>query len=93
MAETMTTGKVNSSGSELAELLSGIDREITGELQEQSEAAEFGSGQAVGEDIGRHICFHLADRHMAIPLSLVLEVGELEIIRHLRLVSFLPLFF
>lgn len=85
----MREGDMNSTtspASDLSELLFEIDREITGELRERSVPTEFGPTNVL-EDIGRHICFNLVGRHLAIPLPLVLEVGELETIRPL---PFLP---
>lgn len=71
----------------LAELLAGLDAELAEELRrEQRIPAESGPSAAL-QEIGRHICFTLADRHLAIPLALVLEVGELETVRPL---PFLP---
>ena len=37
------------------------------------------------EDLGRHICFELAGQQWAIPLSAVLEVGELQLVQPLPL--------
>ncbi|MCI5119898.1 MAG: chemotaxis protein CheW [Candidatus Electrothrix sp. AUS4] len=73
-------------GSGLTALLCEIDQEITETLQ------EYGDGLSVTADdthqeIGRHICFDLGDKKLALPLSLVDEVGELENVRQL---PFLP---
>ena len=77
----------DTAASDLHDLLSSIDREVTAELQqEQSRPAEIDPADTLKE-IGRYICFHLAGRHLAIPLPLVLEVGELETLRSL---PFLP---
>jgi chemotaxis signal transduction protein len=79
------SGRVDAS-SDLSELLRTIDQEI-------SEAVlEYGDGLGITSDdkqqeIGRHLCFDLGDRRLAVPLSLVVEVGELENIRPL---PFLP---
>ncbi|MCW5205568.1 chemotaxis protein CheW [Desulfobulbus sp. F5] len=71
----------------LTALLSGIDHEIAEELRrEQRVTDDSGSAQTLTE-IGRHICFTLAGQHLAVPLSLVIEVGELETVRPL---PFLP---
>jgi purine-binding chemotaxis protein CheW len=79
------SGRVDSS-SDLSELLRTIDQEIT------EAVLEYGDGLGITSDdkqqeIGRHICFNLGDRRLAVPLSLVVEVGELENIRPL---PFLP---
>jgi purine-binding chemotaxis protein CheW len=79
------SGGVDSS-SDLLELLRNIDQEIT------EAVLEYGDGlKSISDDkqqeIGRHICFDLGDRRLALPLSLVVEVGELESVRPL---PFLP---
>ncbi|MCI5221283.1 MAG: chemotaxis protein CheW [Candidatus Electrothrix sp. AR4] len=70
----------------LSDLLIRIDEEITEELHKQESASVLGSDVELKE-IGRHICFSLAGRRLAVPLTLVLEVGELEIVQPL---PFLP---
>ena len=71
----------------LAELLSAIDQEIAEDLRrEQLLSGSSGTSKAA-EEIGRHLCFMLAGQHLAVPLSQVLEVGELETVRSL---PFLP---
>ena len=79
------SGRIDSS-SDLSELLRNIDQEIT------EAVLEYGDGlKSISDDkqqeIGRHICFDLGGRQLALPLSLVVEVGELESIRSL---PFLP---
>ncbi len=70
----------------LSDLLLRIDEEITEELHRQESVPALGSDAEL-KAIGRHICFSLAGRRLAVPLTLVLEVGELEIVQHL---PFLP---
>ena len=79
------SGRVDSS-SDLSELLLNIDQEIIGTV------LAYGDGlKSISDDkqqeIGRHICFDLGDKRLALPLSLVVEVGELESVRPL---PFLP---
>lgn len=71
---------------DLAELLGNIDQEI------MQAALKYGDGlkKIAGDnqqELGRHICFDLGDRRLALPLSFVVEVGELEDVRPL---PFLP---
>ncbi|MCI5140935.1 MAG: hypothetical protein D3909_04245, partial [Candidatus Electrothrix sp. ATG1] len=86
----MTTNKDTvSRGDAPAELL-GLLQNINQELTEA--VLEYGDGLTAASDeeqqeIGRHICFDLGDKHLAMPLSLVVEVGELENVRPL---PFLP---
>lgn len=78
-----------SSGAEtaLAALLAEIDQE-TAEVLRREQLADTGAAQAETlTAIGRHLCFRLAGQQLAVPLSLVLEVGELETLRPL---PFLP---
>jgi chemotaxis signal transduction protein len=71
----------------LAALLAAIDEEVAEELRkEQLHKDGFDAAQTM-EEIGRHLCFVLAGQHLAVPLSLVLEIGELETMRPL---PFLP---
>lgn len=74
------------SSSDLSELLRTIDQEITEAVLEYGDGLEITSDDKQ-QEIGRHICFDLGDRRLAVPLSLVVEVGELENIRPL---PFLP---
>jgi chemotaxis signal transduction protein len=71
---------------ELADLLISIDKEIAGELRKQGGVPQAASDREL-EEIGRHICFTLGGRQLAVPLTLVLEVGELEVVQPL---PFLP---
>lgn len=71
----------------LAALLMDIDRE-TAEALRQEQLADTGAAQTETlTAIGRYLCFLLAGQQLAVPLSLVLEVGELETLRPL---PFLP---
>ncbi len=71
----------------LAALLAEIDQETADALRRE-QLADTGAAQAETlTAIGRHLCFRLAGQQLAVPLSLVLEVGELETLRPL---PFLP---
>ncbi|MCI5122987.1 MAG: chemotaxis protein CheW [Candidatus Electrothrix sp. AR5] len=72
--------------SDLSGLLRNIDREITEVVLEYGDGLKITSKDKQ-QEIGRHICFDLSGRRLAVPLSLVVEVGELENIRPL---PFLP---
>ncbi|RWX49488.1 purine-binding chemotaxis protein CheW, partial [Candidatus Electrothrix communis] len=74
------------SSADLSELLRNIDQEITGAVLAYGDGLKSASGDKQ-QEIGRHICFDLGDRRLALPLSLVVEVGELESVRPL---PFLP---
>lgn len=78
---------ISNSDAGLADLLSAIDREIAEELRLEQLHTDGAGAAEVLEEIGRHLCFMLAGQHLAVPLSLVLEVGELETVRPL---PFLP---
>jgi chemotaxis signal transduction protein len=78
---------ISNSDAGLADLLSAIDREIAEELRLEQLHTDGAGAVEVLEEIGRHLCFMLAGQHLAVPLSLVLEVGELETVRPL---PFLP---
>ncbi len=83
----MATTQNNSQELSLSNLLTAIDTELAEELRkEQNQLADSVVVRA-REEIGRHICFRLANQHLAVPLSLVVEVGELETVRPL---PFLP---
>lgn len=79
------SGKVDSS-SDLSELLRNIDQEITETVLAYGDGLKSTSSDKQ-QELGRHICFDLGDRRLALPLSLVVEVGELENVRPL---PFLP---
>lgn len=71
----------------LSSLLAAIDAELAEELRKEQNQTASTADAPTRKEIGRHICFQLADRHLAVPLSLVLEIGELETVRPL---PFLP---
>jgi purine-binding chemotaxis protein CheW len=71
----------------LSSLLAAVDTELAEELRKERHQRASASAAPTHEEIGRHICFQLAGRDLAAPLSLVLEVGELETVRPL---PFLP---
>lgn len=71
---------------DLAELLGNIDQEITQTALKYGDGLKKTSGDNK-QELGRHICFDLGDKRLALPLSFVVEVGELEDVRPL---PFLP---
>jgi len=71
---------------DLSELLRNIDQEITEAVLEYGDGLKSTSDDKQ-QEIGRHLCFDLGVRRLALPLSLVVEVGELENVRPL---PFLP---
>ena len=71
---------------DLTALLRDIDQEITDTLQEYGDGLNVTSDDK-HQEIGRHICFDLGEKRLALPLTLVDEVGELENVRPL---PFLP---
>jgi purine-binding chemotaxis protein CheW len=77
----------SSQNASLSSLLAAIDAELAQELRKEQNQIASSAAAPAREEIGRHICFQLADSHLAVPLSLVLEVGELETVRPL---PFLP---
>lgn len=85
----MTAEQVVSSGADgaLAALLAEIDREIAEALRREQQAEDRTAQAEVLAAVGRHLCFLLAGQQLAVPLSLVLEVGELDTLRPL---PFLP---
>jgi purine-binding chemotaxis protein CheW len=84
----MTTTQNSSQELNLNSLLRAIDTELAEELRkEQNQVFPALAPVRTREEIGRHICFRLANQHLAVPLSLVVEVGELETVRAL---PFLP---
>ena len=70
---------------DLAELLHTVEQEITEAVQRYGDGLQSASEEQQ-QEIGRHICFDLGDRRLALPLSLVAEVGELENVRPLPFV-------
>ncbi|RWX45214.1 Chemotaxis signal transduction protein [Candidatus Electrothrix aarhusensis] len=79
------SGRIDSS-SDLSELLRNIDQEITEGVLVYGDGLK-NTSEDKQQEIGRHICFELGGRQLALPLSLVVEVGELESVRPL---PFLP---
>jgi purine-binding chemotaxis protein CheW len=71
---------------DLAELLQSIDQEINQALLQHGDGLKDRSDDQK-QELGRHICFELGNKNLALPLSLVVEVGELENVRPL---PFLP---
>lgn len=72
--------------SDLSELIFNIDQEIVEAVQEYGDGLKKVSDESL-QEVGRHICFDLGDYRLALPLSLVVEVGELE---NFRPLPFLP---
>ncbi len=74
---------------DLSALLGEIEENISRELHDQKEESTGSQKQNQSdlEAIGRHICFNLAENQFAIPLSSVLEIGELQVVQPL---PFLP---
>lgn len=67
------------------QLLALIDEKLAAGLHGQNESTP-GDGEKEGRDyIGRHICIDLAGKRLAIPLSAVLEAGELQEVHPLPL--------
>lgn len=71
---------------DLAELLGHIDQEIMQAALKYDDGFKKIAGDNQ-QELGRHICFDLGDWRLALPLSFVVEVGELEDVRSL---PFLP---
>jgi chemotaxis signal transduction protein len=72
--------------SDLAALLRTVDQEITEAVLKYGDGLKITSDDKQ-QELGRYLCFDLGDRHLALPLSLVVEIGELENVRPL---PFLP---
>lgn len=68
----------------LLDLVGLINDELRAGL-DINEAVSLGAPATELQDIGRHICFELGQRLLAIPLSSVLEVGDLQILQPLPL--------
>lgn len=75
------------SPSDLAALLYNIDQEITEVVLDYGDGLKKATDEKQ-QEIGRHICFDLGEMRLAVPLSLVVEVGELE--EKVRALPFLP---
>ena len=83
----MPTTQNSSQELSLNSLLTAINTELAEELRKEQNQVSTALVVRTREEIGRHICFRLANQHLAVPLSLVVEVGELETVRAL---PFLP---
>ena len=70
---------------ELSQLLTLINDELTEALHVQQDETLPVRNTPEREDLGRHICIELAGRQLAIPLSAVMEAGELSSVRTLPL--------
>ena len=82
----MTDQFVNNGGEcELPELVKLINDELTAGFRDQSYDNLPVEKNEEQEDIGHHICIELAGKQLAIPLSAVLEAGELQIVQSLPL--------
>ena len=79
-------GDESASFPDLAELLQSIDQEINQTVLQHGDGLKDSSDDHQ-QELGRHICFELGNTSLALPLSFVVEVGELENIRPL---PFLP---
>jgi len=77
-------------GFNLSNLMKKIDDEISNELLEQQVDTPDTDDETDLKSIGRHICFYINDKELAIPLASVIEVGELQTIQSL---PFLPQWF
>ncbi len=67
----------------LPDLVARINNEIAEALRfERDEPAETGDEL---EDLGRHICIELNGKRLAIPLTSILEAGELQVVQSLPL--------
>ncbi len=72
---------------ELLGLLGLINDELTAGLRLESDDALPSRNKSDLKDIGRHICIQLGEESLAIPLSAVLEAGNLQLLQPL---PFLP---
>ena len=70
---------------ELSELVTLINDEITASLRVQGDDSFLVEKSGEREDIGRYICIEQAGNQLAIPLSGVLEAGELQVVQSLPL--------
>ena len=70
---------------ELSQLLNLIDDELTTALHAQRDDTLRVNTVEERERLGRHICIELSGRQLAIPLSAVVEAGELHSVRSLPL--------
>ncbi len=72
---------------ELQQLLGLVNDELTAALRVQYDETLPRKEADEREELGRHICIELADRQLAIPLSAVIESGELNLVRSLPLLQ------
>ncbi len=70
---------------ELSQLLTLVNDELIEALHTQQDETLPVKNTSEREDLGRHICIELAGRQLAIPLSAVIEAGELSSVRSLPL--------
>ncbi|MCK5069048.1 MAG: chemotaxis protein CheW [Desulfocapsa sp.] len=70
---------------ELQDLVRLINDELTEGLRHQSDDSRPGFKKIEMQDIGRHICIELSGNLTAVPLSSVLEAGDLELLQPLPL--------
>lgn len=69
----------------LSEMVKLINDEIETGLRLQQDANPFVAKIDEQESIGSHICFELAEKKLAIPLTSVMEAGRLQVVRSLPL--------
>lgn len=72
----------------LEDILGKIDNQISKKLREQQDRSETSTSQNETEltSIGKHICFHIADSLIAIPLDFVREAGDVQFVHPLPFV-------
>ena len=80
-------GAPSASSLSLQALIGEIDKEISQGLRRQQEEKRVSDLLDELVDIGRHVCFNLAEKQLAMPLSFVQEAGELQVVQPL---PFLP---
>jgi chemotaxis signal transduction protein len=78
-------GDSRSKGCELVELARLINEELAAGLCDRIEKPGGSSEHEGRRGLGRYICVEVVDRQMAIPLSSVLEAGELQQVQSLPL--------
>ena len=70
---------------ELSELVRLINDELAAGLRDQDDEPQTAQENEERRELGRYICIELFDRQLAIPLSSVLEAGELQQVQSLPL--------
>ncbi|MCK5783780.1 MAG: chemotaxis protein CheW [Desulfobacterales bacterium] len=70
---------------ELSELLQLINDELAAGLRDQDDEPQTAQENEERRELGRYICIELFGRQLAIPLSSVLEAGELQQVQSLPL--------